>query len=70
MMNFPVWLVAMLLRWNFSRNESMQRFTAHAASEGSLQETKVVYASMMKTAEELGYNMPCTKALVCYLPRE
>jgi len=70
MMNFPVWHVAMLLRWNFSRNESMQRFTAHAASEGSLQETKVYYASIMKTAEELGFDMPCTKALGTYLPRE
>jgi len=70
MMNFPVWLVAMLLRWNFSRNESMQRFTAHAASEGSLQETKVYYASIVKTAEELGFDMPYTKALGTYLPQE
>jgi ketopantoate reductase len=61
-MNFPVWLVAMLLRWNFSRNESMQRYTAHAASEGSLQETKVYRASMIKTAEELGFDMPHTRA--------
>jgi len=66
---FPVWLVAMLLRWNFRRNPSMQRFTAHAASEGSLQETKVYYASMMKTSEELGYSMPHTKALGVYLQK-
>jgi 2-dehydropantoate 2-reductase len=65
--NFPVWLVAMLLRWNFSRNESMQRYTAHAASEGNLQETKAYYSSMMKTAEELGFNTPHTKALGAYL---
>jgi ketopantoate reductase len=65
--NFPVWLVALLLRWNFRRNESMQRYTAHAASEGNLQETKVYYASMMKTADELGFNMPYTKALGAYL---
>jgi ketopantoate reductase len=69
MMNFPVWLVAMLLRWNFRRNESMQRFTAHAASEGSLQETKVYYDSMMKTAQELGFDMPQTITLGVYLPQ-
>jgi len=43
-----------------------------AASNGfwEEQETKVYYASMMKTAEELGFDMPCTKALGTYLPRE
>lgn len=67
--NFPVWLVASLLRWNFNHNESMQRFTAHAASEGNLQETKAYYASMLKTANELGLDMPHTKALGVYLQR-
>jgi ketopantoate reductase len=63
----PVWLVALLLRWNFSRNESMRRTTAHAASNGSLQETKVTYASMMKTAAQLGFDLPHTRALGVYL---
>jgi ketopantoate reductase len=67
-LNYPVWLVSMLLRLNFRRNPSMQRFTAHAASEGSLQETKVYYASMTKTADELGFDMPYTKAVGAYLP--
>lgn len=63
----PVWLVNIMLRWNFTHNESMQRFTAHAASAGSLQETKANYASMLKTADELGLPMPYTKALGDYL---
>jgi len=67
-LNYPVWLVSMLLRWNFRRNESMQRFTAHAASEGSLHETMVYYASMTKTADELGFAMPHTRTVGAYLP--
>ena len=31
--NFPVWLVTMLVRWNIKRQESAQRYTAHAGSE-------------------------------------
>jgi ketopantoate reductase len=68
-MNWPVWLVAILLRWNFARNESMQRFTAHAASEGSLRETKAHYASMLETAKQLGFDMPHTQALGVYLQK-
>ena len=68
-MNWPVWLVAILLRWNLARNESMQRFTAHAASEGSLRETKVHYASMLETAKQLGFDMPHTQALGVYLQK-
>lgn len=65
--NFPAWLVVRLLRWNFKRNESMQRFTAHAASKGSLQETKTNYTHMLKTADKLGLPMPYTKAVGVYL---
>jgi 2-dehydropantoate 2-reductase len=68
-LNFPVWLVTILLRWNFRRNESMQRFTAHAASDGSLQETKAYYVSMMKTVGELGLALPNTQALGVYLQK-
>jgi 2-dehydropantoate 2-reductase len=68
-LNYPVWLVSMLLRLNFRRNPSMQRFTAHASSEGSLQETRAYYASMMKTANDLGFVMPYTSALGTYLQR-
>lgn len=45
----------------------MQRFTAHAASDGSLRETKVHYASMMQTAKQLGLDMPHMQALGAYL---
>jgi ketopantoate reductase len=65
--NLPVWLVVILLRWNFRRNESMQRFTAHAASDGSLQEMRAYYASIMKTAEDLSFDMPHTRAVGVYL---
>jgi ketopantoate reductase len=65
--NFPVWLVAILVRWNIKRQESAQRYTAHAGSENSLQETKAYFASMMKTADELGFEMPNLKALGIYL---
>jgi hypothetical protein len=43
----------------------MQRFTAHAAD--SLQEAKENYANIMKTADELGFDMPHTKAVGTYL---
>jgi 2-dehydropantoate 2-reductase len=66
-MNWPLWLVALLLRLNFSRNESMQRYTAHAASEGSLQETKYFYGKAMRTAAELSFEMPDLKAVGAYL---
>jgi ketopantoate reductase len=62
-MNWPLWLVAILLRLNFSRNESMQRYTAHAASDGSLQETEYFYAKAMRTADEFGFAMPDLKAV-------
>jgi len=67
--NTPVWLVSLLMTWNFRHNPSMKRYTAHAGSEGSIRETAVNYASMMKTAQELGFIMPHTQALGEYLPQ-
>lgn len=67
LMKLPVWLVRILLRWNFKRNESMQRYTAHAASEGSLRETRYHFDAMLATAESLGFDMPHTRALGTYL---
>ena len=66
-MNLPVWLVTRLLIWNFKRNESMQRFTAHAASPGSLRETKLTYLDMLESASRLGLDMPYTRDLGVYL---
>jgi 2-dehydropantoate 2-reductase len=65
--NLPLWLVAPLIRWNFRRNESMQRYTAHAASPGSLRETKYHYDSVLKTASTFKLDMPNLKALGEYL---
>jgi ketopantoate reductase len=66
-MNWPLWLVAILLRLNIRRNESMQRYTAHAASDGSLQETMYFYDKAMRTADELSFEMPNLTALNVYL---
>jgi 2-dehydropantoate 2-reductase len=65
--NFPVWLVTRLVRWNIKRQESAQRYTAHAGSENSLQETKAYFDKAMKTADELGFAMPNLKALGVYI---
>ena len=67
MLNLPVWLVAGLFRWNFNHNEVMQRFTAHAASQSSLLETKSYFTGMTKTAQELDYHMPHTESLGAFL---
>lgn len=63
----PAWLFPYVFRFLYATNESMQRFTAHAMSESSLQETKVNYTSMMKTANELGLEMPYMKTLGMWL---
>jgi ketopantoate reductase len=63
--NLPIWVFIPLFRWLYTHNESMQRFTAHAAD--SLQEAKANYDSIMKTAVELGFDMPYTKAVGTYL---
>ena len=63
----PIWLTAFLLKQNFRRNESMQRYTAHATSDGSLRETKYFYDQIMCTATEIGLAMPKMKALGSYL---
>lgn len=65
--NFPVWFVTILVRWNIKRQESAQRYTAHAGSENSLRETKAYFVKMMKTAEGFGFEMPNLKALGAYL---
>jgi ketopantoate reductase len=65
--NFPVWLITILVRWNIKRNESAQRYTAHVASEGNRKEMQAYLTSVMKTAQELSFEMPNTKALQVYL---
>ncbi|HSL42908.1 MAG TPA: 2-dehydropantoate 2-reductase N-terminal domain-containing protein [Anaerolineales bacterium] len=67
--NFPVWLVTMLVRWNIKRQESAQRYTAHAGSQNSLKETKVYFGKAINTADQLGFEMPNLKALGIYLQK-
>jgi ketopantoate reductase len=66
-LGFPAWLISFLMRRNFRRNESMQRFTAHAASLGSLRETKIHYVDMMNSAKEFEFQMPHMEVLGKYL---
>lgn len=65
--NFPDWLVTALIKWNIGHREAAQRYSAHGASAGSRQEMKFYYASMMKDASELSFDMPYTKALGVWL---
>jgi Ketopantoate reductase len=61
----PVWLFIPVFRHLWRHNESMQRFTAHAAN--SMKECKANYEAMMKTAQELHLEMPKMKELGQYL---
>jgi len=63
--NLPIWVFIPIFRWLYTHNESMQRFTAHAAD--SLQEAKANYTNIMKTAGELGLVMPHTEVVGSYL---
>jgi 2-dehydropantoate 2-reductase len=61
--DWPSWLVVALMRWMWSTNKSMQRYTAHAASTGSMQETTMHYDAMLRTASELGMEVPALQSL-------
>jgi 2-dehydropantoate 2-reductase len=65
--NFPDWLVTALVKWNIGHREAAQRYSAHGASAGSQAEMKLYYAGVMKHANEIGFEMPYTKALRAYL---
>jgi ketopantoate reductase len=65
--NLPNWLVTALVKWNIGHREAAQRYSAHGESEGSQQEMKAYYTSIMKSANELSFEMPNTKALRAYL---
>jgi ketopantoate reductase len=66
-MNWPNWLVLATMRWLYTTNKSMQRYTAHAASEGSLRETRMNYDAMLRTAKELGIATPALITLGTFL---
>jgi 2-dehydropantoate 2-reductase len=65
--NWPSWLVVAMMRWMWSTNKSMQRYTAHAASAGSMQETAMHYEAMLSTARELGMEVPALQSLAEFL---
>jgi ketopantoate reductase len=65
--SWPVWLIALFLKWNFRHNASMKRYTAHAASQGSLHEAKLNYYDMIETARQFNLDMPHTRNLETYL---
>ena len=65
--NLPNWLVTALVKWNIGHREAAQRYSAHGESEGSQQEMKAYYASIMRSANELNFEMPNTEALRAYL---
>jgi hypothetical protein len=65
--NFPDWLVTAFVKWNIGHREAAQRYSAHGACAGSQQAMKLYYAAIMKDANELGFEMPYTKALGAYL---
>ena len=64
---FSDWLVTVLVKWNIGHREAAQRYSAHGESEGSQQEMKAYYASIMKTAKGAGFELPYTTALRAYL---
>jgi ketopantoate reductase len=66
-LGWPNWLVLAVMRWLYTTNKSMQRFTAHAASEGSLRETKINYEAMLKTADDFSVATPALGTLGRYL---
>jgi ketopantoate reductase len=63
----PIWLTALLLKRNFQRNESMQRYTAHATSESNIRETMYFYEQIIRMANDLEFDMPNLKVLGAYL---
>jgi hypothetical protein len=55
------------VKWNIGHREAAQRYSAHGESAGSQQEMKAYYASIMKTAKEVRFELPYTTALRAYL---
>lgn len=65
--DWPSWLVVAFMRWMWSTNKSMQRYTAHATSTGSLCETRMHFDAMLRTAGELGVEVPALQSLGKYM---
>jgi 2-dehydropantoate 2-reductase len=65
--DWPTWLVVAIMRWMWTTNKSMQRYTAHAVTAGSLAETRMHYDAMLRTARELEVDVPALQSLGKFL---
>jgi ketopantoate reductase len=65
MIMLPKWLFIITFKLLWTYNESMKRFTAHAAS--GYKEAKANYDAIMKTARELNFEMPAMTEVGQYL---
>ncbi|MFW9817744.1 MAG: ketopantoate reductase family protein [Candidatus Thorarchaeota archaeon] len=63
---YPFRIFYFIFKMLFRFNKSMQRFTAHGVT--SVQEAKINYEEMMKTARELNFEMPLMESIGAYLP--
>jgi 2-dehydropantoate 2-reductase len=64
MLRYPTWLTIPMMRWQWTHNASMQRYTAHAATPGAMRELDESCHAMLATADELGVPVPTVRALV------
>jgi hypothetical protein len=67
MLRWPTWLTIPLMRYMWTHNQSMVRYTAHAASPGALREMADAYHAMVRTADELGVPVPDLRRVGRYL---
>jgi hypothetical protein len=66
-MRWPTWFVILFMRNLFRFNKSMKRYTAHAASAGSMREARFNYDAMLATAADLSVPTPRLRELGAYL---
>jgi hypothetical protein len=59
---WPIWLLIPRFKFNFRHNENMKRYTAHGESM-PVDDIKINYYDILKTAEELNFDMPNFKEL-------
>ena len=61
-----MWLLIPLFKYNFNHNESMKRYTAHA-EKAPLEDIICNFNDILKTAEEMNFDMPNFKDLAQFL---
>jgi 2-dehydropantoate 2-reductase len=55
---YPTWAISLMFKMMFTFNKSMQIYTAHAASESSLNEMKGNFMELYNSGKSLGVPMP------------